>query len=139
MQALIDSTVAPDALADEEAVRAVALFDHEEVGSSSAVGAGGTLMRDALVRVSRAFAGGQVDATERCLQRSFLVSADMAHGLHPNYTDRHEPDHQPKFHKCAAHSSCVVLLVAVHPARALLPQWGHSSTTYGQRFPQSLS
>ena len=110
MQALIDSTAADDSLAEEEAVRAVALFDHEEVGSSSAVGAGGTLMRDAIVRVSRSFAGDKdIDATERCLQRSFLVSADMAHGLHPNYTDRHEPDHQPRFHKCDLLEACVSL------------------------------
>lgn len=82
-------------------MRAVALFDHEEVGSASAIGAGGPLMRDTIVRVSRAFAGAASDATERCLQRSFLVSADMAHALHPNYADKHEPDHQPKFNKCA--------------------------------------
>lgn len=86
-------------------MRAVALFDHEEVGSASAIGAGGPLMRDTIVRVSRAFAGAASDATERCLQRSFLVSADMAHALHPNYADKHEPDHQPKFNKCASCSS----------------------------------
>jgi aspartyl aminopeptidase len=101
VQALIDSTAKDDSLDNEAAVRSVALFDHEEVGSSSAVGAGGPLMRDAIVRLSQAFAAGKSDATERCLQKSFLVSADMAHGLHPNYADRHEPDHQPKFHKCA--------------------------------------
>lgn len=110
MQALIDSTAAADSLDSEAAVRAVALFDHEEVGSSSSVGAGGTLMRDAIVRVSRAFSGGKTDATERCLQKSFLVSADMAHGLHPNYADRHDPDHQPKFHKCVFFSSPSVLV-----------------------------
>ena len=82
-------------------MRAVACFDHEEVGSSSAVGAGGPLMRDAITRVSRALGQGGADAMERCLQRSFLVSADMAHGLHPNYADKHEPDHKPEFHKCA--------------------------------------
>ena len=97
LQALMDSKE----LDNEAGVRAVALFDHEEVGSSSAVGAGGPLMRDAITRISRSLAGGEGDATERCLQRSFLVSADMAHGLHPNYADKHEPDHKPDFHKCA--------------------------------------
>ena len=101
MQALMDSTAADGSLDREPGVRAVALFDHEEVGSASATGAGGPLMRDTIVRVTRALAGGQADATERALQRSFLVSADMAHGLHPNYADKHEPDHQPAFHKCA--------------------------------------
>jgi aspartyl aminopeptidase len=97
----MDTCSAADSLDNEAAVRAVALFDHEEVGSSSAVGAGGPLMRDTITRVSRALACGAQDCTERCLQRSFLVSADMAHGLHPNYADKHEADHCPLFHKCA--------------------------------------
>jgi aspartyl aminopeptidase len=101
-QALIDS----GGLEGEAGVRAVALFDHEEVGSASSTGAGGPLMRDAITRITRAAAGGgggagAADCVERCLQRSFLVSADMAHGLHPNYADKHEPDHKPEFHKCA--------------------------------------
>lgn len=93
-------------LAAEPAVKAVALFDHEEVGSASAQGAGGPVMRDAIFRAARALAGGGGGdggdagadaAVVRALQASFLVSADMAHALHPNYADRHDADHRPRF------------------------------------------
>jgi len=56
MQALIDSVSAPDALANEHAVRSIAFFDHEEVGSDSAQGAGGPVMRDTITRVARLLA-----------------------------------------------------------------------------------
>lgn len=88
-------------LKEETAVRAVALFDHEEVGSESAQGAGGPIMRDAITRLARALAGGgdnDDDAAERALRGSFLVSADMAHALHPNYSDKHDGAHAPAFH-----------------------------------------
>lgn len=91
-------------LAEETAVRAIALFDHEEVGSESAQGAGGPVMRDAITRLARALAGGGEsapsadDAAERALRGSFLVSADMAHALHPNYSDKHDGAHAPAFH-----------------------------------------
>lgn len=52
-QALIDSVAAPDALSSEHAVRSIAFFDHEEVGSDSAQGAGGPVMRDTITRVAR--------------------------------------------------------------------------------------
>ncbi|KAK9905851.1 hypothetical protein WJX75_007577 [Coccomyxa subellipsoidea] len=99
LRALIDSTFGADALNDETAIKAVALFDHEEVGSASAQGAGGPVMRDTITRVSQAFSEGAVDAPVRAIQNSFLVSADMAHALHPNYADKHEPDHKPQFHR----------------------------------------
>ncbi|GLC36510.1 hypothetical protein PLESTB_000156400 [Pleodorina starrii] len=87
------------ALAEETGVRAVALFDHEEVGSGSAQGAGGPVMRDTITRVARALSGGEEGAAERCLRCSFLVSADMAHAVHPNYADKHDPHHGPAMHK----------------------------------------
>lgn len=98
LQALIESSSALGALDDEEHVRAIALFDHEEVGSASAQGAGGPVMRDTITRVACALSNGQEGACERSLRESFLVSADMAHALHPNYEDKYDPQNHPKFH-----------------------------------------
>eukprot|EP00897_Mesotaenium_endlicherianum_P001185 jgi/Mesen1/11067/ME000099S10511 len=101
IKALMESS-AGDGLEEESGVRMVALFDHEEVGSNSAQGAGSPVMFDALRRVTAVFAASsgqeQEGVVERALQRSFLVSADMAHCLHPNYQDKHEESHQPKMH-----------------------------------------
>lgn len=77
------------------ATRVVALFDHEEVGSRSAAGAGGSLLRDGLARVAGGVKGASAEALPRALARSVLVSADMAHAVHPNYADRHDPGHRP--------------------------------------------
>lgn len=71
-----------------------ALFDHEEVGSASRTGAGGPLLPDVLERVVDA-AGGSRDDLHRALAGSLLVSADMAHAVHPNYLDRADPMHAP--------------------------------------------
>lgn len=73
----------------------VVLYDHEEVGSRSAQGAAGPFLRACLERLTLAHSDGAPDAHHRAIQNSFLVSADMAHAVHPNYADRHEPRHQP--------------------------------------------
>ena len=78
---------------DEQATVAVlALFDHEEVGSDSATGAGGPLLETVLERIVVAAGGGR-DEWHRALAASVCVSADMAHAVHPNYLDRYEPGH----------------------------------------------
>lgn len=81
-----------------EATRMVVLYDHEEVGSRSTQGAGGTFLADTLERivssVERAEEASQARA--RAVSRSWLISADMAHAVHPNYADRHEPRHLPR-------------------------------------------
>ncbi|KAK1436734.1 hypothetical protein QVD17_02516 [Tagetes erecta] len=97
LKALIDATISEKSLDDESGVRMVALFDHEEVGSNSAQGAGSPVMFDALSRITTFFSSDS-QLLEKAIQRSFLVSADMAHALHPNYMDKHEENHQPKLH-----------------------------------------
>jgi aspartyl aminopeptidase len=72
----------------------VALFDHEEVGSQSATGASGPLLETVLRRLARA-GGASDDDWHRMLASSVCVSADMAHAVHPNYPERHEPGHRP--------------------------------------------
>ena len=78
-----------------EATSVMCLFDHEEVGSTSATGAGSAFLRNVLSRVTAAHSGGSEGGLERAAARSFLVSADMAHGVHPNYAGRHEGEHKP--------------------------------------------
>lgn len=75
--------------------RGLFLFDHEECGSQSTRGAQGTFLRDVLTRIVHAHPRASKDGLYRALHHTFFVSADMAHAVHPNYSDRHEPQHQP--------------------------------------------
>jgi len=79
-----------------EATSGVILFDHEEVGSRSAQGAASPFLRTLLERFTLAHSDGRPDAFHRAIAHSFLVSADMAHAVHPNYASLHEPKHQPQ-------------------------------------------
>jgi len=74
-------------------VQALVLFDHEEVGSMSERGAHSTLLPAVLERIVRA-AGGDRDDYLRALAGSIIASGDMGHATHPNYPERHEPEHQ---------------------------------------------
>ena len=80
---------------DRRCTAGAILYDHEEVGSRSAQGAASPFLRDCLERIVLGHSDGARDALHRALQSSWLVSADMAHALHPNYADKHEPRHQP--------------------------------------------
>ncbi|KAK2442483.1 putative aspartyl aminopeptidase [Trifolium repens] len=97
LKALIDATSSDSSLEEEPGIRMVALFDHEECGSNSAQGAGSPVVLDAMSRITEFFSPNS-KLLEKAVQRSFLVSADMAHALHPNYMDKHEDNHQPKLH-----------------------------------------
>jgi aspartyl aminopeptidase len=90
------SVTALGAVAEEPApghVSALVLFDNEEIGSVSATGARGAWLGRQLERSVLA-RGGTRDAFLRAVAGSMHVSADMSHATHPNYPDRHEPEHQ---------------------------------------------
>ena len=78
----------------QHAIATIVLNDHEEVGSASATGAAGPLLERIMERHVTA-RGGSRDDFLRALAGSLCVSADNAHAVHPNYVERHDPDHRP--------------------------------------------
>ena len=69
-----------------------ALFDHEEVGSESATGAGGSFLLDVMTRLCHTEQLTEEDKL-RSYAQSFFISADMAHAFHPNHAGSYEPCH----------------------------------------------
>jgi aspartyl aminopeptidase len=75
-----------------DATLVLCLFDHEEIGSQSHRGAASPILKDVLERSVLA-RGGTRDDFHRAIAASICASVDMAHATHPNYRERHEPDH----------------------------------------------
>ncbi|KAJ7068169.1 aspartyl aminopeptidase [Mycena amicta] len=90
VEALAQSASAPDADAFKGNVNCIALFNHEEVGSVSTTGADSSLIPLLINRLSP-----EPGAYAQSISKSFLVSADMGHATHPNYTSKHEDNHKP--------------------------------------------
>lgn len=68
--------------------------DHEEVGSASCCGAQGPFLRSVLERIC-----GDNESLTRVVDRSVMISADNAHGIHPNYPDKHDQNHGPQLNR----------------------------------------
>ena len=87
-----------DIPSDSADVSLVVAFDHEEVGSTSAQGAGSPVMQNSVERIAAALNGGSVnpDVYTACIRRSFILSVDQAHAIHPNYALKHEAANAPK-------------------------------------------
>lgn len=97
---LIQSVSDPEALNDESSIRLIALFDHEEIGSNTAQGADSNVLPTILRRLSVLNAQKAETTTyEQSLSSSFLISADMAHSVNPNYAAKYESDHKPEMNK----------------------------------------
>lgn len=83
LHALLNSTTT-------EMTQVLAVFDNEETGSGTKQGAASPVLRNLLERV----AGGS-ESLYRAVERSFMISADMAHAVHPNYPEKHDPTNHP--------------------------------------------
>jgi aspartyl aminopeptidase len=83
----------------DETASVLVCNDHEEVGSVSAAGAEGPFLKSVLQRMleSEDKTGGSSAASfDRAIQNSVLLSVDNAHGVHPNFSDKHDSAHSPK-------------------------------------------
>ncbi|MFQ5557196.1 MAG: M18 family aminopeptidase [Acidimicrobiales bacterium] len=94
---LLSCFLAVDAItsvgAGTEHITAVCLFDHEEVGSVSSSGAASGLLGSVFERVGIDLGGSGSDS-HRARADTIVLSADGAHASHPNYVDRHDPEHR---------------------------------------------
>ena len=75
-------------------VNCIALFNHEEIGSVSTTGAESSLIPTLIERLSPT-----PGAYSQSIARSFLISADMGHAIHPNYESKYESKHKPKMNQ----------------------------------------
>jgi aspartyl aminopeptidase len=73
----------------------VALYDHEEIGSLSESGAETRLTEALLSEIAARYQLSKTDF-EKLMRQSIFLSADMAHGVHPNFADRHDSDNRPR-------------------------------------------
>lgn len=113
IEGLLESLSSPNALENDSTIRLISCFDHEEIGSLTAQGADSNLLPAVIRRLSVLPASSGSDtsdasydkigddstAYEQTLSTSFLVSADMAHSVNPNYGAKYESDHRPEMNK----------------------------------------
>lgn len=76
--------------ADDQVSSLLICTDHEEVGSTSCCGAKGPMLQQFLERLLP-----DGESRMRVIERSMMVSADNAHGIHPNFMDKHDENHGP--------------------------------------------
>lgn len=81
-----------------DSTNVMACFDNEEVGSTSKQGADSQMLSNVLERIVLS-AGGDRQDFFRAVAKSFMISADMAHAVHPNAGEKHDPQNRPLINK----------------------------------------
>jgi aspartyl aminopeptidase len=91
MRALLLSKASAE---QQNMVKVMAIFDNEETGSGTKQGAASPILHNILMRIVEAFDGG-FEEYSRAIAESFMVSADNAHAVHPNYVEKYDPTNHP--------------------------------------------
>lgn len=147
------------ALKNDPTIRLIACFDHEEIGSTSAQGAASNILPAVLRRLSCLPSGSDDDsansdktwskisapedlatAFEQTCATSFLVSADMAHSVNPNYAGKYEQEHRPEMNAgTAIKVNANVRYATNSPGIVLLQECARRATPSSFRPPGSKS
>jgi aspartyl aminopeptidase len=80
------------------ATNVMVCFDNEEIGSSTKQGADSQMLANILERTTLAL-GKSREEYFRALSKSYIISADNAHAVHPNSPDKHDPTNRPLINK----------------------------------------
>ncbi len=86
---------ASDQAPEAQGIQVLLVTDNEEVGSRTKQGADSLWVRDLLERLVMGLGGDREDFL-RAFPRSFMISADLAHAVHPNYPEKADPGHRPR-------------------------------------------
>ncbi|MGL5693475.1 MAG: M18 family aminopeptidase [Peptostreptococcaceae bacterium] len=78
----------------DKGINLVTVFDNEEVGSSTKQGADSNMLVNILERICLSL-GKNREEFFTSIYSSFLISADLAHGVHPNMEEKHDPTNKP--------------------------------------------
>lgn len=82
----------------KKGINLLCIFDNEEVGSLTKQGAGAPILKQIIERIMSVL-GKNNDQITQSIYNSYMISADMAHALHPNYPEKHDPVNQPILNK----------------------------------------
>ena len=118
----------------DNTVQMAAYFQHEEIGSESQNGAGSNFLEATLKRLSQSVSDHSAHYYQT-MAKSFFISADMAHAVHPNYASRHDAHHKPYLGKGPVIKSNANMRYATDAfAIARFKQWCHKAEVPYQDF-----
>lgn len=84
---------------DENAIKILACYDNEEVGSATKQGADSFLLHSIIERIMEANGTHCASNLNRAIAESFMISVDGAHSIHPNKTEKYDPMNKPQMNR----------------------------------------